>query len=44
MSIYEVTATVPVELNDSWFEYMKIHMKDLIDTNCFKSATMQLVR
>ena len=44
MAIYEVTATVPLELNEKWLKYMKKHMKDLIETNCFESAKMKKIR
>ena len=43
MPIYEVTAIVPDNVLDSWLQYMKSHVKDLIDTKCFEKAAMQKV-
>lgn len=43
MPIYEVTAIVPDNVLDDWLQYMKSHVKDLIETKCFQKATMQKV-
>merc|ERR1712062_936826 len=44
MPIYEVTAFVPLDVDEAWLEYMKSHMNDLIVTKCFSRATMHSVK
>ncbi|WP_228852728.1 DUF4286 family protein [Aegicerativicinus sediminis] len=43
MIIYNVTSLVDEEILPQWLEYIKKHMKDMLDTGKFQSATLSRI-
>ena len=43
MIIYNVTSLVDEEILPKWLEYIKKHMKDMLDTGKFHAATLSKI-